>query len=108
MPTITVTPETPLDELLAEARRIRDRRFGARVTYSPKVFIPLTMLCRDHCGYCTFAKPPARLDRGAYLTPDAVLEIVRAGAAGGCRTPTPGRCSPTSWPACARSAPARG
>ncbi|HEX9342214.1 MAG TPA: 7,8-didemethyl-8-hydroxy-5-deazariboflavin synthase CofG, partial [Actinomycetota bacterium] len=84
MPTITVTPDTPLDELLAEARRIRDQRFGGRVTYSPKVFIPLTMLCRDHCGYCTFAKPPARLDRGAYLTPDAVLEIVRAGAAAGC------------------------
>ncbi len=84
MPTITVTPETPLDELLAEARRIRDRRFGARVTYSPKVFIPLTMLCRDHCGYCTFAKPPARLDRGVYLSPDEVLEIARAGAAAGC------------------------
>ncbi len=84
MPTITVTPETPLDELLAEARRIRDRRFGTRVTYSPKVFIPLTMLCRDHCGYCTFAKPPARLDRGVYLSPDEVLEIARAGAAAGC------------------------
>jgi FO synthase len=84
MPTITVTPDTPLDELLAEARRIRDRRFGTRVTYSPKVFIPLTMLCRDHCGYCTFAKPPARLERGAYLTPDEVLAIARAGAAAGC------------------------
>jgi len=84
MPTLTVTPETPLDELLAEARRVRDRQYGTRVTYSPKVFIPLTMLCRDHCGYCTFAKPPARLDRGAYLTPDEVLEIARAGAAAGC------------------------
>ncbi|MFL5796041.1 MAG: hypothetical protein ACJ77H_18885, partial [Actinomycetota bacterium] len=56
-----ISPATPLGELLAEARRIRDCHHGTRVTYSPKVFIPLTMLCRDHCGYCTFAKPPARL-----------------------------------------------
>ncbi|HEV8649023.1 MAG TPA: 5-amino-6-(D-ribitylamino)uracil--L-tyrosine 4-hydroxyphenyl transferase CofH [Actinomycetes bacterium] len=79
-----VTPATPAAELLAEARRIRDRRFGSRVTYSPKVFIPLTMLCRDHCGYCTFAKPPARLDAGPYLTVEHVLEIARAGQAHGC------------------------
>ena len=52
----------PLDELLAEAARRRDAAFGTRITFSPKVFIPLTMLCRDRCGYCTFAKPPARLD----------------------------------------------
>ncbi len=50
------------DELLARARAVRDGAFGTRVTYSPKVFIPLTMLCRDKCGYCTFAQPPARLD----------------------------------------------
>jgi FO synthase len=74
---------SPLDELMAEARRIRDERFGTRVTFSPKVFIPLTMLCRDRCGYCTFAKPPARV-RGAYLGLDEVLEIARAGAAAGC------------------------
>jgi FO synthase len=82
-----VDPATPLEELLAEARRIRDARSGTRVTYSPKVFIPLTMLCRDHCGYCTFAKPPARLERsgrGAYLGPEEVLEIARAGAQAGC------------------------
>ncbi len=84
MSTLAVTPATPLDDLLAEARRIRDERFGTRVTYSPKVFIPLTMLCRDHCGYCTFAKPPARLDAGAYLTPEQVLAIARAGVAAGC------------------------
>ena len=52
-------------------------------TFSPKVFIPLTMLCRDRCGYCTFAKPPARL-AAAYLTADEVLAIARAGAAAGC------------------------
>ena len=54
----------PLDELLAEARRLRP---GPLVTYSPKVFIPLTTLCRDVCGYCTFARPPRRGER-AYLT----------------------------------------
>jgi len=84
MSTPAVAPATPAAELLAEARRIRDRHFGTRVTYSPKVFIPLTMLCRDHCGYCTFAKPPARLDAGPYLTLDEVLGIAREGARQGC------------------------
>jgi FO synthase len=79
-----ISPAAPLGELLAEARRVRERHHGNRVTYSPKVFIPLTMLCRDHCGYCTFAKPPARLGSSAYLTPEQVLEIARAGAAAGC------------------------
>jgi FO synthase len=83
MPTIRVTPSTPIDELLPLAKRIREERYGSRVTYSPKVFIPLTMLCSDHCGYCTFAKPPAKL-ASAYLEPDQVLEIARAGAAAGC------------------------
>jgi FO synthase len=73
----------PLDELLAAARQVRDHAHGTRVTYSPKVFIPLTMLCRDRCGYCTFAQPPARLE-SPYLTPDQVLAIARAGAAAGC------------------------
>ncbi|MEA3021124.1 MAG: synthase, partial [Actinomycetota bacterium] len=72
-----------LDDLLVEASAIRDRTTGTRITYSPKVFIPLTMLCRDRCGYCTFAQPPARLD-APYLTPDQVLAIARAGAAAGC------------------------
>ncbi len=71
------------DELLAQARAVRDDTFGTRVTYSPKVFIPLTMLCRDKCGYCTFAQPPARLDV-PYLEPDEVLAIARAGARAGC------------------------
>ena len=71
------------DDLLAAARAVRDRHHGSRVTFSPKVFIPLTMLCRDRCGYCTFARPPARLD-APYMEPDQVLEIARAGAAVGC------------------------
>jgi FO synthase len=45
----------PTDELVAAAGRLRDEHHGNRITYSPKVFIPLTMLCRDRCGYCTFA-----------------------------------------------------
>jgi FO synthase len=74
----------PLDELCAEARRLRDEGHGNRVTYSPKVFIPLTALCRDVCHYCTFAKPPRRGER-AYLPLEEVLAIARAGAAAGCR-----------------------
>jgi FO synthase len=73
----------PLDELMARARSLRDEAFGSRITYSPKVFIPLTMLCRDKCGYCTFAQPPARLE-SPYLSPDEVLAIARAGARAGC------------------------
>src|SRR2546421_4922840 len=73
----------PLDELLAEAAAIRDRRHGTRITYSPKVFVPLTHLCRDRCGYCTFAQPPARVV-APYLSSDEVLAIARSGAAAGC------------------------
>jgi 7,8-didemethyl-8-hydroxy-5-deazariboflavin synthase CofH subunit/7,8-didemethyl-8-hydroxy-5-deazariboflavin synthase CofG subunit len=73
----------PPDELMAEARAVRDAGHGTRVTFSPKVFIPLTMLCRDKCGYCTFAQPPARLE-SPYLTPEQVLTIARRGAAAGC------------------------
>src|SRR4026207_420018 len=84
-----MTPEvrellhTPLDSLLREAARARDDAFGDHVTFSPKVFVPLTMLCRDRCGYCTFAKPPARLE-SIFLSPDEVLAIARRGAAAGC------------------------
>src|SRR3546814_19442467 len=73
----------PLAELMARARAVRDEAHGRRVTFSPKVFIPLTMLCRDRCGYCTFAQPPARLE-SPYLSPDQVLAIARAGAEAGC------------------------
>lgn len=75
--------ELDLAELMARARSIRDRAHGTRVTYSPKVFIPLTMLCRDKCGYCTFAQPPARLE-SPYLSEHEVLAIAEAGAAAGC------------------------
>jgi FO synthase len=69
-----------LDQVLAEARRLRRRPL---VTYSPKVFVPLTTLCRDVCGYCTFARPPRRGER-AFRSEEEVLEIARAGAAAGC------------------------
>jgi 7,8-didemethyl-8-hydroxy-5-deazariboflavin synthase CofG subunit len=71
------------DDLVREAARLRDAGHGTRMTFSPKVFVPLTMLCRDRCGYCTFAKPPARLDH-PYLDDDAVLAIAEAGVAAGC------------------------
>ena len=75
--------DTPLSDLLRDARKVRDLQYGARITYSPKVFIPLTMLCRDKCGYCTFAQPPARLEQ-PYLSPEEVLAIAKRGAAQGC------------------------
>jgi len=74
---------TSLDDLMAEARRLRAEGIGTLVTYSPKVFVPLTTLCRDVCGYCTFARPPRRGER-AYLTEDEVLAIARAGREAGC------------------------
>ncbi len=70
-------------EAMERARAIRDRHHGSRITYSPKVFIPLTMLCRDSCGYCTFAQPPARL-ASPFMTPEQVLRIARQGARQGC------------------------
>lgn len=68
--------------LLAHARMLRDDGHGRTVTYSPKVFIPLTTLCQDTCTYCTFAKPPG--SGGLFLTPDDVMAIARAGDAAGC------------------------
>ena len=78
-----------LDRLLAYAGRTRDAGLAGAgrpgvITYSRKVFIPLTRLCRDRCGYCTFATVPGRLD-SPYLSPDEVLAIARQGAALGCK-----------------------
>ncbi|MEX5633597.1 bifunctional FO biosynthesis protein CofGH [Parafrankia sp. FMc2] len=77
-----------LTDLCASAARVRDAGLVSAgrpgvVTYSPKVFIPLTRLCRDRCHYCTFATVPHRLP-APYLTVDEVLEVARAGAAAGC------------------------
>src|SRR5215831_8741745 len=78
-----------LDRLLSYASRTRDAGLTAAgrpgvITYSRKVFIPLTRLCRDRCGYCTFATVPGRVDN-PYLSPDEVLAIARQGAALGCK-----------------------
>jgi FO synthase len=75
--------EAPLEDLCSEARRLRALGHGTLVTYSPKVFIPLTKLCRDVCGYCTFARPPRRGER-AFMSEEEVLEVATAGAAAGC------------------------
>jgi FO synthase len=76
--------DTPLSELMREATQLRDQAWGDQVSYSRKVFIPLTELCRDVCHYCTYAKTPRRLDH-AYLSPEQVLDIALRGQAQGCK-----------------------
>ena len=77
-----LTGDTGTTGLFAEARRLRDEGTGRTVTYSRKVFIPVTTLCRDRCSYCTFAKPPGA--GGRYLTPAEVMQVVTAGERWGC------------------------
>src|SRR5579862_5614411 len=73
-----------LQQLLKEASLLRDSRTGRVVTYSRKVFIPLTNLCRDRCGYCTFAREAG--DQQVHtMTPDEVLSVARAGRKAGCK-----------------------
>jgi len=67
-----------------EAAALRDAHWGRVVTYSRKVFVPLTTLCRDDCGYCVFVKRPG--EPGArVMTPDQVMAVVEGGAALGCK-----------------------
>lgn len=73
---------TPLDELMRHASSLRDQSHHL-ITFSPKVFIPLTRLCRDNCGYCTFALDPVPTKR-AFMTIDEVLHVARLGAEQGC------------------------
>jgi FO synthase len=73
-----------LDDMLTASAELRDRGFGEIVTYSRKIFIPLTQLCRDVCGYCTFAQPPHK-GESAYLSLDQVVEMARRGAEAGCK-----------------------
>ena len=79
-----LTDHADLNALMRAAAARRDAAHGAVVTYSRKVFIPLTQLCRDVCHYCTFAHPP-RKEEAAYLTLDQVLALARAGAAADCK-----------------------
>src|SRR6187402_3131850 len=81
-----------LERLTAAAAQVRDAGLVAAgrpgvVTYSPKVFIPVTKLCRDRCHYCTFVESPAqaaREGRAPYLSPDEIVAIAREGAELGC------------------------
>ncbi len=102
----------PLDRLLTAAARVRDAGLASAgrpgvVTYSRKVFIPLTHLCRDRCHYCTFVTTPGRLradGRAPFLSPDEVLDVARAGAALGCKEAlfTLGDRPEDRWPVAAR------
>ena len=81
---LRLVDEFNLDDLLDQASAIRDIGFGKAVSYSRKVFIPLTQLCRDVCHYCTFAQPPKENER-AYMTIEEMVAIAQAGADEGCR-----------------------
>jgi 7,8-didemethyl-8-hydroxy-5-deazariboflavin synthase CofG subunit len=76
-------PAAPLEPLLAAAGALRDRGKGRVVTYSRKVFLPLTNYCRDRCGYCTFRRDPGESD-GWVMTPEQVRDVVIEGARRGC------------------------
>ena len=73
-----------LGPLMEAARARRDLAHGNRISYSPKVFIPLTQLCRDICRYCTFAHTPRELT-SPYLSVDDAVQVAAAGARAGCR-----------------------
>ena len=81
---LSLINETPLHALLDAATAVRDRFKGRSVSYSRKVFIPLTHLCRDYCGYCTFRADP-QPGVQAYMSPDEVLAIAEAGRRAGCK-----------------------
>ena len=68
-------------EILNAASEMRLRGKGRIVTFSPKVFIPLTHMCRDFCGYCTFRKDPNQAGKDIYMTPEQVLDVASNGAA---------------------------
>ena len=81
---VDLLQNAPLDELLSAASDLRARGKGNTVTFSKKVFIPLTTLCRDYCGYCTFRKDPGQ--PGAhFMTPDEVLAVAEKGRRAGCK-----------------------
>ena len=74
--------EKPTSELSAEAFDVKLSSFGKNITYSPKVFIPLTTLCQDSCAYCTFVKTPK--DGGTFLNYEEVDAIASVGVSAGC------------------------
>jgi FO synthase len=74
----------PLSELMHQASKLRQAGHGTTISYSKKVFVPLTRLCRDVCGYCTFAITPRQV-KTPFMTPDEVMEVIRQGEAAGCK-----------------------
>src|ERR1700680_1993020 len=81
---LSLMAEGPLGPLLETAAAVRDRCKACSVSYSKKVFIPLTHLCRDYCGYCTFRSDP-KPGMQAYMLPDEVLVVAEAGRRAGCK-----------------------
>ncbi len=81
---LALADELDTAALMAIAGQLRDREFAGVVTYSRKVFLPLTHLCRDVCHYCTFARTPRQLDE-PYMSIEQVLDVVRRGEQMGCR-----------------------
>ena len=80
---LSALERTPLPLLMHQACASRREGHGDVISFSPKVFVPVTRLCRDACGYCTFAKSPREVD-GAFLSPDEILNIAHEGAQAGC------------------------
>ncbi len=81
---LALAKNAPLDELLAAASEVREQGKGKTVSFSKKVFIPLTTLCRDYCSYCTFRKDPGQ--PGAhFMTPEEVLALANQGRSAGCK-----------------------
>ncbi len=81
---LTGVDEDGLEELCEAAGSMRDLGKGRTVSFSPKVFIPLTHMCRDFCGYCIFRKTPEQAGDTLYMTPEQVLDVARAGQRLGC------------------------
>ena len=79
-----IRDDSELDAMMAEASAVRDRQYGDRITYSPKIFLPLTQLCRDVCHYCTFSRSPKRVS-SPYIDVDQALATARDAEARGCR-----------------------
>ena len=80
---LALAENSELESLMVRAAALRDQADDGLITYSRKIFIPLTQLCRNVCHYCTFAQPPRTLDQ-PFMSPEQVLEVARRGAAAGC------------------------
>ncbi len=84
---LALAGRTDTAALVAQAGALRDQGFGDLITYSRKIFIPLTQLCRDVCHYCTFARTPRRIEQ-AFMPVEEVLELAQQGREQGCQNPS--------------------